>query len=436
MAACAAPSAEGRCPSPAPGAGPPPRCAVTSLLDTIAMALDTLRTNLLRSALTLLGIVIGTFTVVAMMSLTEGLRLKIQNDFTVLGAGAFQVSRFPAVVMGDVDWRKYERRQPITRDQGEALQNLPHVRYVSVEEWGEATWTVSTPYRATRQTIQIGGVGPEAEAAHGGQAAQGRFIATTDVLLGRRVAFLGADVADVLFPGQEAVGQQVRVRGASFEVIGVAQRMGAIFGESKDGFVCLPWTAYDIVMGKQRDTQLVVGAIAPEETSRAIDEVTAALRRVRGVRPYEESDFEIFTNDTLSSLVDNLAAVVGAATFGVCALALLVGGIGIMNIMLVSVTQRTREIGVRMALGARRRRILAQFLVEAVVLSALGGLLGVALGAGVAVLAREVKQVPASIPAWAVIVSLATACGAGLLFGIYPAARASRLDPVEAMRTE
>jgi putative ABC transport system permease protein len=409
---------------------------VIGLWDTIALALGTLRAHVLRSVLTLLGIVIGTSTVVAMMSLTEGLRLKIQNDFTVLGAGAFQVTRFPAVVMGDIDWRKYARRQPITRDQGEALQNLPHVRYVSVEEWGEAPWTVSTPHRATRQTIQIGGVGPEAEAAHGGQAARGRFIAATDVLLGRRAAFLGADVADLLFPGLDPVGQEVRIRGASFEVIGVAQRMGAIFGESKDAFVCLPWTAYEIVMGRLRDTTLVVGAVTPEDTSLAIDEVTAGLRRARGVRPWEESDFEVFTNDTLTGLVDNLARVVGAATFGVCALALLVGGIGVMNIMLVSVSQRTGEIGVRMALGARRRRILAQFLVESVVLSALGGILGVALGAGGAVLAREVGQVPASIPAWAVVLSLATACGAGLVFGIYPAARASRLDPVEAMRTE
>ena len=409
---------------------------MTGLWDTITLAFGTLRAHVLRSVLTLLGIVIGTSTVVAMMSLTEGLRLKIQNDFTVLGAGAFSVSRFPAVVMGDVDWRKYERRQPITREQGETLQNLPHVRYVSVEEWGEATWTVSTPYRSTRQTITVGGVGPEAEPAHGGQAARGRFLAATDVLLGRRVAFLGADVADLLFPGLDPVGQEVRIRGATFEVVGVAQRMGSILGESKDGFVCLPWTAYEIVLGRQRDTQLVVGAVTPEDTSRAIDEVTASLRRARGVRPWEEDDFEVFTNDTLTGLVDNLARVVGAATFGVCALALLVGGIGIMNIMLVSVTQRTGEIGIRMALGARRRRILAQFLVESVVLSALGGILGVALGAGGAVLAREVEQVPASIPAWAVILSLVTACGAGLVFGIYPAARASRLDPVEAMRTE
>jgi putative ABC transport system permease protein len=157
---------------------------------------------------------------------------------------------------------------------------------------------------------------------------------------------------------------------------------------------------------------------------------------MRNVRPGDENDFEIFTNDSISETFNNIAAMVAAATFGVCALALLVGGIGIMNIMLVSVTERTREIGVRMALGARRRRILSQFIVEATALSFLGGILGVLLGAALAVGAREIYGVPASIPAWAVVLSLVSASGCGLLFGIYPAARASRLDPVEAMRAE
>jgi putative ABC transport system permease protein len=154
------------------------------------------------------------------------------------------------------------------------------------------------------------------------------------------------------------------------------------------------------------------------------------------VPPQDESDFDYFTNDSVNQMFDNLALIINAASLGVCALALLVGGIGIMNIMLVSVTERTREIGVRMALGARRRRILLQFIFESVTLSGLGGLIGVLLGAGIAVGARNLAQVPASVPAWAVVLSLASASGAGLLFGIYPAARASKLDPVEAMRTE
>ena len=410
---------------------------MTALLDTLAMALGTLRANALRSLLTLLGIVIAAATVVAMMSLTNGLRLKMQGDFAVLGAGAFEVSKFPSVVLGPVDWRRYTRRADLTREQGEALRSLPHVGYVSVEQWNNGEPEVlSTTERATRREIYVGGGALEAALANNGTVGQGRFLTETDLLLARRVIFIGADIADVLFPRVDPVGQRLRIRGAWFEVIGVAERRGSLMGESKDGFAIVPWTTYETVLGKRRNVRIVVGASRPEDTARAMDEVAQVLRRLRGVKPHEENDFEVFSNDTAAEIFDGLARSVGAATFGVCALALLVGGIGIMNIMLVSVTERTREIGIRKALGARRRRILTQFLVEAVALSALGGLTGVLLGAGLAVGAREGFAVPASVPAWAVALSLGSAVGAGLLFGIYPAARASRLDPVEAMRAE
>ncbi len=410
---------------------------MTALVDTLAMAFATLRANVLRSALTLLGIVIGASTVVAMMSLTEGLRLKVATDLSVLGAGAFQVQKWPAISLGDVDWHKYMARKDLTRDQADALRGLPHVKLVSFEEFNWRPERLATSQRQTKQNVQLSGVVPEYQFTSAVQVAAGRFVSETDVTLGRRVAFIGADVADVLFQGEDPIGREVRVRGIPFEVIGVAERMGSVLGlESKDGFAVVPWPSYRIAFGRAKMATIAVQATSPEDQPRAIDEVTATLRRVRGVAPQDESDFEIFSNESLSEMFDNLANIVGAATFGVCALALLVGGIGIMNIMLVSVTERTREIGVRMAVGARRRRILAQFLAESVALSAIGGLLGVLLGAALAVAAREIFRVPASIPAWAVILSLATSGGAGLLFGIYPAARASKLDPVEAMRTE
>jgi putative ABC transport system permease protein len=410
---------------------------MTGFLDNVAMALGTLKSNPLRSALTLLGIVIGAMTVVAMMSLTEGLRLKVKDDVAFLGADSFAVTKWPAPGFGDFDWHKYRNRKPITREQGEALRSLPHVAGVSIEETFERPFAVTTRERATKPVINVVGSVTDIERSRSVSLAEGRFLTDSDIQLSRRVAVLGADVADVLFPGASALGQEIRVKGAPFEVIGVAQRMGSVLGlESKDGYVLVPWTAFELALGRVLNNDLVVIATSAEDVPRAIDEVVSAMRRLRGLDPQAENDFDTFTNDSVNQMFDNLATIINAASLGICALALLVGGIGIMNIMLVSVTERTREIGVRKALGARRGRILAQFLFEAVTLSALGGLFGVLLGAGIAVGLREVMSVPASVPAWAVLLSLFTACGAGLLFGIYPAARASRLDPVEAMRTE
>jgi putative ABC transport system permease protein len=410
---------------------------MTAYLDNLAMALGTLRNNPLRSALTLLGIVIGAMTVVAMMSLTEGLRLKVKNDVALLGSDTFAVTKWPAPGFSDQDWEKFRARRPITREMGEALRSLPHVAGVSIEESYENPFAISTSERATRAVIEVIGAVTDTERARSTTLTAGRFISESDVQLSRRVAVIGFDVADTLFPGSDPMGQTIRVKGQPFEVIGVAAQMGSVLGlASKDGWVVVPWTAFELALGRVENNNLTVIATSAEDVPRAQEEAVTALRRLRGLSPLQENDFDTFTNDSVNQLFDNLALMINAASLGVCALALLVGGIGIMNIMLVSVTERTREIGVRMALGARRRRILLQFVFEAVTLSGLGGAIGVLLGGGLAVGARYVLQVPASVPPWAVVLSLSSACGAGLLFGIYPAARASKLDPVEAMRTE
>ncbi|MBL8913288.1 MAG: ABC transporter permease [Archangium sp.] len=406
------------------------------IIDTIEMALGTLRGNILRSVLTLLGLVIAAATVVAMMSFTEGLKVKLSTDFAQLGAGAFQVQKWPAMSFGPRDWRKIEKRADLTREQGEALRELPHIKAVSIEEYPHTPEKISTREKATKQNVDVCGGMPDYAEANGVTVGTGRFLVSTDIELGRRVVFVGADIADRLFPDEEPIGKEVRLRGVPFEIIGIAQRKGSIMGQSKDGFAVIPWPAYERTFGKSRNTNIALVATDPADVPVAIDEVVAKLRKIRGLSPQDENDFDYYSNETSASLFNDLASMVAAATAGICLLALLVGGIGIMNIMLVSVTERTREIGVRMALGARRNRILSQFLVESVALSFAGGALGVILGGAIALSARALFEVPAIIPTWAVLLSLGLTAGAGLLFGIYPAARASKLDPVEAMRTE
>ena len=404
-------------------------------LDNLGLAFSTLRGNPLRSLLTLLGIVIGAGTVVAMMSLVEGFRISVNKDLEGLGAGSFQVQKWP-VAFGHIDRAKYAKRRDLTRDQGEALRSLPHVGKVSIEAYHRNPERVTTRERATKPNITVAGGVPDYQFANAVTIADGRFFSDTDVAVGGRVAVIGADVADVLFPGESAVGKEIRVRSVPFTVVGVAERRGATLGGSQDGWVVIPLDPFYQVTGKVTNHNIAIQALTPEDFNKAQDEVIARLRSIRGLRGLQENDFDIYSNETLTGTFNQFAAVVAAATFAVTLLALVVGGIGVMNIMLVSVAERTREIGVRMALGARRRRILSQFIIEAVTLSLLGGILGVLLGAGGAILAREVWGIPSSDPAWAVLLSLLSASGAGVVFGIYPAIRASRLDPVEAMRTE
>jgi len=411
---------------------------MTAWLDTIAMALATLRANPMRSLLTLLGIVIGAATVVAMMSLTEGLRLKVNGDLAMLGAGAFAVQKFPAIVTSGSEWAKYAKRKDFKVEDGLALKALcPHVSHVSIELGEQDQDRLWTKERSTQPNIWVAGVGPDYEFANAVSIGEGRFISETDMDLGRKVMVIGADVADLLFAGRNPIGEEIRLRAAPFQVIGVFERMGMVLGlGSKDAIAVIPIPAYQRTLGNKAQVSYTVQATTPQVVNLAEDEVTRQMRRMRGVKEGMENDFEIFTNDSISETFNNLAMIVAAATLGVCTLALLVGGIGIMNIMLVSVAERTREIGVRKALGARRRRILAQFLVEAVTLSLLGGFLGVSCGMVVALAANGIWAIPAKVPVWAVMLALVSASGTGLVFGIYPAARASKLDPVEAMRSE
>jgi putative ABC transport system permease protein len=405
-------------------------------LDNLALSLGTFRSNPLRSLLTLLGIVIGVATVVSMMAMIEGLRIKVDRDLSQLGADVFQATKWP-VGFGRFDWAKYARRPDLTfADLDAIITTCPSVRTASAED-DVGAQKISTSAKETRPNVRVVGTTSAYVDTAGISIATGRFFGEPDELDARHVAVIGFDVADVLFPGANPVGQEIRMRGRSFTVVGVVQRRGSFLGlVSMDNLVILPLQTFLDIYGRKRSLDLNIQAREARLVNRAQDEVINLLRRRRNLGPKMDNDFEVFTNDTMTKTFNSMSQVITAASFGVCLLSLIVGGIGILNIMLVSVTERTREIGIRKALGAKRRRILGQFATEAVVLSLFGGVIGVAIGFGIAFLGRWMLDFPTVVPAWSVILSLVMSSGVGLLFGIYPAARAAKLDPVEAMRAE
>ena len=370
------------------------------------------------------------------MALLEGLRNKVNTDLAALGANGFQLQKWPQG-FGNFDWDKINRRPNINIADFEAIQRqLPDVARATAEAYGTGPKKVATAARETRGNVQLGGGTFHFFETNALVVARGRTFSETEVSDGSQVVVLGSDVAEVLFPDTEPVGESVRISNRNFQVIGVLTRQGGFLGPGYDNSALIPIGVFFELYGKNRSLNISMQSWDTETLQRAQDSVELLMRHRHNLRPDQESDFTIFSNESATETINQISAVVTAASFGICLLSLIVGGIGILNIMLVSVTERTQEIGIRKALGARARRILAQFATEAVVLSLVGGMVGVGVGYGVAFIGRWALGFPTEVPAWAVVVALAMASGVGLAFGIYPAARAARLDPVEAMRTE
>jgi putative ABC transport system permease protein len=398
-------------------------------------AIRTLRANKLRSALTLLGIVIGVVAVVAMAATIEGLRRKISRDLEQLGSGVFQVQKQPGG-FNDGDRSKFEKRKDFTLREVDLLQaQCTTCLRVAGETWEFGRDVNTTAHPNPMNAASVGATGAFFD-NNGYALATGRLFDEGEARSGMSVAVIGADVADLLFPNESPLDNSIFVRGHRFRVVGTLARRGEQLGGSLDNLVVVPIAAYMPIFGSKRSLNVTIQARDAARIGRTQDEVVALLRRARGVPPEAENDFDMFSNASLQDTFDNLTGIIASASIGICAIALLIGGIGVMNIMLVSVTERTSEIGVRRALGARRRRILAQFIVEAVMLTSIGGALGVLIGTGIASLIEILVHIPTAVPMWAVMLSMLAAGGVGLVFGIYPAYRASRLDPVEAMRRE
>ncbi|MBN1540688.1 ABC transporter permease [candidate division KSB1 bacterium] len=404
--------------------------------ESIRLSLTAIRANKLRSLLTLLGIIIGVMTIITMQSLVSGLRNSINQQVSMLGSNVFQVQKWPAIHTGGDDFRRYRNRKNITLDEYEAVKRfVTAARFVGAEYW-QGGQEIRCQERKTLPTIAVVGCTPEFLNNNGYEMAEGRFITQQDVDLNRQFAAIGADVARQLFPYEDPLGKEIKIAGKRFQVIGVLQSRGNTFGQSRDGYVTMPIGSFVKIYGKERSLNITVQAQSAELYNTAMEQTIGVMRIVRKVPPGQENDFDIFSNDTLIDFFDNLTRYVRIVAVAIASISLLVAGIGIMNIMLVSVTERTREIGIRKSIGAKRRDVLLQFLVEAIVLSEVGGLIGILLGLTLAKFVELVSPIPAAVPLWTVVLGLIFCSAVGMIFGVYPATKAARLDPIVALRYE
>ena len=402
------------------------------------IALDQLRANKLRSGLTILGVVIGVSTVMAMASIVQGIRDQIMNAIEVAGPTTFYVMRFFSSTPLNPDALPREVRiRPVMKpDEATAISRLPEIRYAGI--WVQLFERME--YAGTRtQLLTAFGSDDHYMEIQGGTLLDGRFFSTSEVRGGAPVVVIERRFADKLFGRLDPLGRVLRISGKPLRVIGVYQNPDNIFQPpSQEIGAILPFEAARRFF-RYDETNALWIVVKPRDgvsVTRAMDEVTVLLRRVRGIRTRDPNSFDLITQDQILDVFNQLTGMFFLVMLVLSSVALLVGGIGVMAIMMVSVTDRTREIGVRKALGATRREILWQFLVEAATLTLLGGVLGIVIGLGAGQLLRVFMNLELSVPVWSAAVACAVSVVIGLVFGIAPAARAAKLDPVEALRYE
>jgi len=405
--------------------------------ESINISLDAIRTNKLRSALTLLGIIIGMTTIIGMQSLIGGLQESVQGQLSQLGSNTFQVQKFPVINTSREQWMRLRNRKDLTLREYEALVDYTTLtKQVGAEVWDFGNTVLRYGDKKTLPTFSIAGGTTEFMENNGYLIREGRFISQIDVDHNRKVIVLGQDLVDRLFEFEDPLQKEIRLNAERFQVIGVLEPRGQSFGNSQDNLAIIPIGVFFDLYGEKRSINITIMAKSAEVIQNAIEQVIGIMRAVRKVAPGDDNDFEVFSNQTLIEAFNNLTKYVRIAAIAIASISLIVAGVGIMNIMLVSVTERTREIGIRKALGATRRQIMLQFLIEAIILCEIGGVIGVAIGVGIGQLISAISPLPTVIPVWAVFLGLFFCSLVGLFFGIYPATRASRLDPIEALRYE
>ncbi len=406
--------------------------------ESALMALDTLRANKLRSSLTILGVTVGVVTVIFMVSIIQGLNKAFADQIESLGSNTIFVSKFEPS-FGRPPNPEEIHRKDLLMDDAEALRReAPSIAGVSPIHRLLAA-TVRYQDKQTDTPILFG-VTPYYEFVHSQYVANGRFINDIDMEGRSNVCVLGVDVMRSLFPFENAVDKEIRIEGTPYRVIGVMEPLGNFFGQSRDNSIFIPITTFDKYYPDRPFPEVVFFIIVRPESralvKSAIDEMTDILRRRRRVPPNAPNNFGISSQDSLLDVYNQLTGATALVLTAISFVALMIGGIGVMNIMLVSVTERTKEIGIRKAVGATRLNILSQFLIEAVVLTAIGGLVGLVIGEIASLLMNRYSPLPAFVPLWAIAVGIGISATVGIVFGLWPAWKAARLDPIEALRWE
>jgi putative ABC transport system permease protein len=403
--------------------------------EAIKVALQSLWANKMRTILTMIGVIIGVASVIAVITLSNGAKMFVIRKIANHGSDTLTVQRINPVIFSGEDFLKQNKRKNIVYDDFLYLQNSC-TRCQSLGASLGSSGKVVNGKQSTTNT-QISGWTSSMFEINDENIALGRALTPMDDQMGTHSIVIGYDIVDNLLPNRDPIGQELRVDGEVYTVVGVGERKGSVFGQSQDNFVNMPLSTYLHTHGEHQSLSISAKAgMAPGALDNLIDEVRALMRARRHDAPGAEDDFAILTNETFISLFNQITGMFAMVIIGIAAISLVVGGVVIMNIMLVSVTERTREIGIRKALGAKRRDVLLQFLIESATMALLGGMVGVALGVTIAKIVTAVVGFPSAIAIWAVVLGLFVATSVGIFFGVYPARKAAILDPIVALRSE
>jgi putative ABC transport system permease protein len=409
--------------------------------DIIRLSLVQLRVNPLRTAFTLLGIVVSVGFLVVVVAIIQGMNAYVKENIAdaMIGMNTFQVRRLP-ISLGlftDDQFRLLQRRPRVDERDADAVREaLPDAQAIALQS-GWPTPQADVVWRdRTLGSVLIFGVTAGYQVVQDYRFTEGRPLTDIDVRERRNVIVVGADVAQKLFQGASAIDKEVRVMGQRYTIVGVVARKGRVLGQSFDGFALMPFSAFEAIYGRRQNTTISIKMREAGEVGPAMAKAQEAMRLARRLRPSDRDNFDVGTAEALVDFWKQLTRVLFAVVPAVVAIGVLVGGIVIMNIMLMGVTERTHEIGLRKAVGATSADVRRQFLAEAVALATGGGLLGVAAGSGLAAIIAAFSPLPAQVSLWSVALALTLGAGIGVLFGVYPASRAAKLDPITAMRAE